>query len=104
MYEWTGCTIKFHRSQIQIRKALGFRQCTVADADKLTAWLVENVTEVERRPVLVVQELLVRCRVEDIEPPTAGWVERIVASALRQAEEALLSTRLRRSNWQSWRV
>jgi hypothetical protein len=67
LYEWTGRTHKFHRGQI--RKVLGFRECTVADADKLTAWLVENVAEAERRPELVRQELLARCRVEHIEPP-----------------------------------
>jgi hypothetical protein len=45
-YEWTGRTIEFHRRQIRL--ALGFRECGVADADKLTEWLVSNVTQVER--------------------------------------------------------
>jgi hypothetical protein len=35
-YEWTGRTSKFHRTQI--RQALGFRECTVADADQLIGW------------------------------------------------------------------
>lgn len=39
-YEWSGRTIEFHRGQI--RRALGFRECGVADADKLTEWLVVN--------------------------------------------------------------
>jgi len=86
-YEWSGRTIE--RQRAQIRAELGFRECTVADADKLTAWLAEHVAEAERRPELVRQELLARCRLEHIEPPTTGRVERIVASALRQAEEAL---------------
>jgi TnpA family transposase len=86
-YEWTGRTIE--RQRAQIRAALGFRECTVADGEKLTAWLAEHVAEVERRPELVRQELLARCRMEHVEPPTTGRVERIVASALRQAEEAL---------------
>src|SRR5712692_1167431 len=86
-YEWSGRTIE--RQRAQIRAALGFRECTVADGDKLTAWLAEHVAKVERRPELVRQELLARCRVEHVEPPAAGRVERIVASALRQAEEAL---------------
>ncbi|WP_343577728.1 DUF4158 domain-containing protein [Mycobacterium sp.] len=30
-YEWTGRTSKFHRTQI--RQALGFRECTVGDAE-----------------------------------------------------------------------
>lgn len=37
-YEWSGRTIEFHRRQIRL--ALGFRECDVADADKLTEWLV----------------------------------------------------------------
>lgn len=88
-YDWSGRTIERHRAQI--RAVLGFRECTVADADKLTGWLAEHVAEAERRPELVAQELAARCRVERLEPPTTGRVERIVASALRQAEEALCS-------------
>ncbi|MFF7183566.1 hypothetical protein [Streptomyces sp. NPDC008121] len=36
-------------------------------------------------------ELLARCCVESIEPPTAGRCDRIVAAALRAAEEALMA-------------
>ncbi|QGK52130.1 DUF4158 domain-containing protein [Mycobacterium intracellulare] len=36
-YEWTGRTSKFHRTQI--RQALGFRECTVGDAEALTSRL-----------------------------------------------------------------
>jgi hypothetical protein len=32
-YDWSGRTIKAHR--VEIRRALGFRECGVADADKL---------------------------------------------------------------------
>jgi hypothetical protein len=42
-YEWSGRTIEFHRGQI--RRALGFRECGVADADKLT-----RVAGSERHP------------------------------------------------------
>ena len=87
LYEWTGRTIEYHRAQI--RRHLGFRECSVADADKLTAWLAERVAQAERRPDRVREELLARCRAERIEPPTSGRVDRIVASALHQAEEAL---------------
>jgi len=38
---------------------------------------------------VVREQLLIRCRVERVEPPTAGRVDRIVRSALRQAEIAL---------------
>ena len=46
-YEWTGRTIEYHWAQI--RAHLGFRECSVADADKLTEWLAANVCEAERR-------------------------------------------------------
>ena len=40
-YEWSGRTIESHRAQI--REHLGFRVCTVADAQLLTAWLPGEV-------------------------------------------------------------
>jgi hypothetical protein len=61
----------------------------VVDADKLTEWLAVNVCEAERRPELMRDELLVRCRAERIEPPTASRIDRIVRSALHQAEQTL---------------
>ncbi|MFY1621568.1 Tn3 family transposase [Micromonospora sp. WMMD735] len=87
LYEWSGRTIEYHRAQI--RSHLGFRECTVADAEQLTRWLATAVCEAERRSELVRDELLVRCRTERIEPPTAGRIDRIVRSALHQAEQAL---------------
>lgn len=44
-YAWTGRTIKGHRSQI--RSGFGFREASVGDADKLAAWLAEEVCPVE---------------------------------------------------------
>jgi hypothetical protein len=46
-YDWSGRSIERHRAEI--REALGFRECSVADADKRTDWLVTNVTQAERR-------------------------------------------------------
>jgi len=86
-YEWSGSTIAYHRAQI--RAHLGFRECSVADADKLAEWLAANVCQAERRPELVRDEVLVRCRSERIEPPAAGRVDRVVRSALYQAEQML---------------
>lgn len=86
-YGWTGRTIEYHRAQI--RQALGFRECTTGDADKLSGWLAEHVAQTERHPEQVREELLGRCRAERIEPPSTGRVERIVRSALHQAEETL---------------
>jgi len=68
---------------------LGFRECSVVDAEKLTGWLADHVALRERRPDLVHAELLARCRAESIEPPTAGRCARIVRGALHAAEEML---------------
>jgi TnpA family transposase len=87
LYKWTGRTMEYHRAQI--RAYLGFRECSVADADKLTQWLAASACAAERRPELVRDELLVRCRAERIEPPVAGRIDRIVRSALHQAEQTL---------------
>ena len=86
-YEWSGSTIGYHRSQI--RAYLGFRECSVQDADTLTGWLAVHVCETERRHDQVREELLMRCRGERIEPPAAKRVDRIVRSALHQAEQTL---------------
>ncbi|MEU0742232.1 DUF4158 domain-containing protein [Streptomyces sp. NPDC006134] len=69
-YEWSGRTVEYHRAQI--RGHLGFRECSVADADKPAAWLAEHVACKERRPEQVRVELPARCRTECIEPPTLG--------------------------------
>jgi hypothetical protein len=78
---------------------LGFRECSVADAEVLTAWLVDNVTQAQRGTDAVRDHLLARCRTEKIEPPTGGRVDRIVRSALSLGEELLfrrVSSRLTR--------
>jgi hypothetical protein len=86
-YEWAGSTIEYHRAQI--RRHLGFRECTAEDAGKLTEWLAAGVCQAERRADRVREELLARCRTEQVEPPSAGRCDRIVRSALHQAEQAL---------------
>ncbi|GAA0919800.1 DUF4158 domain-containing protein [Virgisporangium aurantiacum] len=87
LYDWSGRTIEYHRAQI--RRHLGFRECSVEDLEKLTGWLAGEVGERERHPDVVRQELLARCREQRIESPAEGRVERAVRSALRQAEQAL---------------
>ena len=61
-YEWDGRTVEYHRAQV--RKFLGFRECTVTDAEKLAAWLAGEVCQSERRAERVREELLQRCRQE----------------------------------------
>ncbi|MDP5317370.1 DUF4158 domain-containing protein [Streptomyces poriferorum] len=94
-YDWTGRTVEYHRAQIP--EHLGFRECSVSNAEKLTAYLAGHAADKERRPEQVRVELLARCREESIEPPTPGRCDRIVGATLREAEEsltALISSRL----------
>jgi len=86
-YEWSGSTVEYHRAQI--RQHLGYRECGVADAERLTAWLAEHVTLAERSPERVREELLARCRGERLEPPAGSRIDRIVRSALRLGEQTL---------------
>src|SRR5699024_2814457 len=100
-YEWSGRTFEYHRRQV--RTFLGFRECTVADADKLTSWLATEVCHRERRAERVREQLVGRCRAEGvperrggrgraegIEPPAPSRVGRIGGSALRQSEDTLM--------------
>jgi len=86
-YDWDGRTIKAHRAEI--RRHLDFRECTVADADKLTGWQAEHVCQRERRPERVREELLGHLLAERIIPPAKTRLARIIASALHQAERTL---------------
>jgi hypothetical protein len=79
--------IKAHRADI--RKYFGFRECSVAEAEKAAQWLAVHVCEKERQADRVCEQLLAHLRDERIEPPTRDRVRRIVGSALRQAEQAL---------------
>ncbi len=88
-YDWTGRQIKRHR--VEIRAVLGFRECSVAEAEMLTDWLAVHVACAERRPERVREELLARCRAQRIEPPERTRIARVVRSALHQAEDALFA-------------
>ncbi len=61
----------------------------MSDAEQLARWLAGEVCEAERRPELVRDQLLGRCRAERIEPPAVGRIDRIVRLALHQGEQAL---------------
>ncbi|MGV9584322.1 DUF4158 domain-containing protein [Nocardia farcinica] len=64
--DWSGRTIEYHRARI--RRALGFRECSVADADAMTWWLVDHVTQAERSPERVREHLLAECRRWKLKP------------------------------------
>jgi len=87
LYEWGGRTIKAHRADV--RRYFGFRECSVADADKAAQWLAANVCEKECQVDRVREELLAHLKGEQIEPPAWDRVRRIIGTALRQAEQVL---------------
>jgi len=84
-YQWSGRTIEYHRAQV--RKALGFREATLGDEDKLAVWLGDEVCPVELADERLREALVVRCRAERIEPPGASRIERIVGAARAAFEE-----------------
>ncbi|MEV4419801.1 DUF4158 domain-containing protein [Patulibacter sp. NPDC049589] len=86
-YDWSGRTGRRHRAEI--RAFLGFRECTVEDADRLCAWLARDVCRAERDPARVHAELASEFVVQRIEPPSEGRLDRIVRSALRRGEAHL---------------
>jgi len=89
-YAFTGRTIEYHRRQI--RTALGFREATHGDRDKLTVWLAEQVCPSELNPDQQRQALLAKCRAERIEPPGRGSVDKILGGANRSADERFCAT------------
>ncbi len=86
-YEWEGRTFEYHRAQI--RTFTGFRECTLADADKATEWLANNVCQSEHRSDRVRVALLAHLKDELIEPPAKTRLLRVIGSALQQAEDTL---------------
>jgi hypothetical protein len=90
LFDWEGRTAE--RARKTVRTFLGFRECSVADADKLTAWLADDVCSRERHPQRVREALLTKLREEHIEQPARVRLGRMIGSALRKSEEALTST------------
>jgi TnpA family transposase len=85
-YAWSGRTIEYHRAQI--RRRFGTRAATEADEKRWAQWLAGEVCPVETHEAQLAAAVLQRCRGEGVEPPAEGQVERVVASAGRQFEEA----------------
>lgn len=83
-YSWAGRTAEYHRAQI--RAALGFREPTVGDEDKLADWLAAEVCPAELNRDRLQLALLARCRQERIEPPRPSRIERILGAAEAMSE------------------
>ena len=87
LFDWEGRTAE--RTRKTVRTFLGFRECSVADAEKLTTWLADEVCSRERHAQRVREALLARLREEQIEQPSRIRLGRMIGSALRQSEETL---------------
>jgi TnpA family transposase len=84
-YNWRGRTIKYHRATI--RRYMGFREGTVADAEAVSDWLCAHVLAIEATLDGVIAAAYERYRMLRIEPPAAGRVARLVRSAQRRYSE-----------------
>jgi len=87
LYDWSGRTIKRHRTEI--RQHFGFRECGKEDGAKLAEFLASGAAQRERRYDLIKEQFLGECRLRQLEPPSADQVERYVRSALFRAGKLL---------------
>lgn len=83
-YPWKGRSVEYHRASI--RAYLGFREATVADAEALETWLVEEILNHEHRMDRLRETVLDRYRKLHIEPPTQEQIRRLLRSAIQNHE------------------
>ena len=89
-YDPTGRAARYHRAEI--RGFFGFRECTSADGEGVAEWLAEEVLPHGPDAVRVREAFFGRCRSLNIEPPTEGRIERLIASASRRFEDRLCAS------------
>src|SRR2546421_9411031 len=93
-YAWQGRTIEYHRAQI--REALGFREASVADAEEVAAWLVEQVLSREHHEERLRDTAYQRYRALQLEAPTPHRITRVIRSARHTFEQQLYETTMAR--------
>jgi TnpA family transposase len=79
------------RDREQIREFLGFRPITVADAQRLQAWLQQEVVPLDQDSRHLRSAVADWCRDHRVEPPTDERCDRLIASAVRRFEEAFFA-------------
>ena len=89
-----GRTIEYHRAQI--REALGFRESTVADAEEVAAWLVEQVLPREYHEERLRDMAYQRYRTLQLEAPTPNRITRLIRSTRHIFEQQLYETTIAR--------
>ena len=75
------------RHRAEIRAALGFREATIADAERLEAWLRDQIPSVGAIPDQLAALLETRCRELSIESPAPDRIDRIVRAATQAHDE-----------------
>src|SRR5271157_4759865 len=89
-YPWQGRSVEYHRASI--RAHLGFGEATVADAEALETWLVEETLNQEHRMDRLRETVLDRCRKLHMEPPTQEQIRRLLRSAIQAHETRFCET------------
>ena len=81
-YDWQGRSAKVYR--VEIRRLFNFRVATVQDSAQISDWLIKEILPNEQRIEPLIQIVYQRFRYLQIEPPTAGQVERLIRSSIHQ--------------------
>lgn len=90
-YNWKGRTTKRHR--VQVRQFLGVRTGTVADAMNIGAWLAAHILLQEERQFDRLKGIVYELYKElKIEPPEPKSIDRLIRSAVRNADEQFYAT------------
>src|SRR6266566_2811874 len=67
-YDWQGRTIKDHRAEV--RRLLGFRESTVADAGQMQEWLLKEVLPQEHQEERLREQVYQWFKRQHLEAPT----------------------------------
>ncbi|SPF41515.1 transposase [Candidatus Desulfosporosinus infrequens] len=84
-YDWSGRSIKYHRTQI--REFFGFREDTTQDAQDITDWLCKNVFYHDQEFEHLKDMVYSRFRELKIVPPTPERLDRLIRSAVSTFED-----------------
>ena len=87
---WSGRAVKYHRAQIRFER--GFRESTLDDERRMIVWLAGGLCPVELDDKRLRADLLARFREQQIEPPGASRIDRIVGSGRAVFERRFTAT------------
>jgi TnpA family transposase len=93
-YDWQGRTIKDHRAEI--RRLLGFRESTIADAEQMQHWLIAEILPQEYQEERLREQAYAWFRGKNLEAPTSDRLTRLIRSAAHTFEQQLYEITLTR--------